>query len=125
VAGVSKGGGELLAASLDDDTSKTICNGAGNRMAMAPSSLTSRNAMNAPNKSFQIEVFESGIVVKHADGHWVSYARPAEAAARLPEQSCHRNAAADASFDRFRREAEVMAHHAALRLNWIEVDSAA
>ena len=111
MAGVSKGGGELLAANLDDDTSKTICNGAGNRMAMAPSPLTSRNAMNAPNKSFQIEVFESGVVVKHADGHWVSYARPAEAAARLPEQSCHRNAAADASFDRFRREAEVMAHH--------------
>jgi hypothetical protein len=50
--------------------------------------------MNAPDQSFQIEVFESGIVVKHADGHWVSYARPAEAAARLPEQSCHRNAAA-------------------------------
>ena len=90
--------------------------------AVAPH-IKERN--DAPNKSFQIEVFESGIVVKHADGHWVSYARPAEAAARLPEQSCHRNAAADASFDRFRREAEVMAHHAALRLNWIEVDSAA
>jgi len=81
--------------------------------------------MNASDQSFQIEVFESGIVVKHADGHWVSYMRPAEATAQLPEQSCHRNAAADASFDRFRREAKVMAHRTALRLNWIEVESAA
>jgi hypothetical protein len=81
--------------------------------------------MNVPDQSFQIEVFESGIVVKHADGHWVSYTRPAEATAQLPEQSCHRNAAADASFDRFRREAEIMAHRAALRLNWVEVGSAA
>jgi hypothetical protein len=48
--------------------------------------------MNASDQSFQIEVFESGIVVKHADGHWVSYTRPAEATAQLPEQSCHRNA---------------------------------
>jgi hypothetical protein len=81
--------------------------------------------MNASDQSFQIEVFESGIVVKHADGHWVSYTRPAEATAQLPEQSCHRNADADASFDRFRREAEIMAHRAALRLNWIDVESAA
>jgi hypothetical protein len=81
--------------------------------------------MNASDQSFQIEVFESGIVVKHADGHWVSYTRPAEATARLPEQSCFRNAGADASFDRFRREAEALAHHAALKLNWIEVESAA
>ena len=81
--------------------------------------------MNASDQSFQIEVFESGIVVKHADGHWVSYTRPAEATARLPEQSCFRNAGADASFDRFRREAKVLAHHAALKLNWIEVESAA
>jgi hypothetical protein len=81
--------------------------------------------MNASDQSFQIEVFESGIVVKHADGHWVSYMRPAEATARLPEQSCYRNTAADASFDRFRREAEVLAHQAALKLNWIEVESAA
>ena len=81
--------------------------------------------MNVPDKSFQIEVFESGIVVKHTDGHWVSYARPVEATAQLPEQSCHRNAAADASFDLFLREAEVMAHRAALRLNWVEVESAA
>ena len=83
------------------------------------------NEMNVSDTFFQIEVFESGIVVKHADGHWVSYARPAEATAQLPEQSCHQNAAADASFDRFLREAEVMAHRAALRLNWVEVESAA
>ena len=81
--------------------------------------------MNLPDKSFQIDVFEAGIVVKHADGHWVSYTRPAEATARLPEQSCHRNVAADASFDRFLREAAIMAHRAALRLNWVEVESAA
>jgi hypothetical protein len=81
--------------------------------------------MNESDQSFQIEVFESGIVVKHVDGHWVSYTRPAEATAQLPEQSRYRNAAADASFDRFRREAEVLAHRAALKLNWIEVESAA
>jgi hypothetical protein len=81
--------------------------------------------MNGPDQSFQIEVFESGIVVKHADGHWVSYTRPAEPTAQLPEQSCHRNVEADASFDRFLREAEVMAHRAALKLNWVEVGSAA
>jgi hypothetical protein len=81
--------------------------------------------MNVPDQSFQVEVFEAGIVVKHADGHWISYTRPAAATAQLPEQSCHRNAAADASFDRFRREAAVMAHRAALRLNWVEVGSAA
>ena len=92
---------------------------------MARLSFTSRNEMNVPDKSFQIEVFESGLVVKHADGHWVSYMRPAEATAQLPEQSCHRNAEADASFDQFLQEAEVMAHHAALRLNWVDVESAA
>jgi hypothetical protein len=81
--------------------------------------------MKVPDSSFQIEVFEAGLVVKHADGHWVSYTRPAEATAQLPEQSCHRNAAADASFDRFLREAKIMAHHAALRLNWVDVESAA
>ena len=81
--------------------------------------------MNASDQSFQIEVFESGIVVKHADGHWISYTRPAAATAQLPEQSCYRNAEADASFDQFLREAEVMAHHAALRLNWVDVESAA
>jgi len=81
--------------------------------------------MNASDQSFQIEVFESGIVVKHADGHWVSYMRPAEATAQLPEQSCYRNAAADPSFDRCRREAKVLAHRAAMKLNWIEVESAA
>ena len=81
--------------------------------------------MNGPDQSLQVEVFESGIVVKHSDGHWVSYTRPAEMTAQLPEQSCHRNAAADASFDRFLREAAVMAHRAALKLNWVEVESAA
>ncbi len=81
--------------------------------------------MNVPEPSLQIDVFESGLVVKHADGHWVSYARPAEATAQLPEQSCHRNADADASFERFLREAEVTAHRAALRMNWLEVESAA
>ena len=81
--------------------------------------------MNALDKSFQIEVFESGLVVKHADGHWVSYMRPAEATAQLPEQSCHRNAGTDASFDGFLRDAQVIAHQAALRLKWVEVESAA
>jgi hypothetical protein len=87
--------------------------------------LTSRNEMNVPDQSCQIEVFEAGLVVKHADGHWVSYTRPAEATAQLAEQSRHRNADTDASFDRFLREAEIMAHRAALRLNWVEVESAA
>ena len=81
--------------------------------------------MNGPDPSLQIEVFESGIVVKHADGHWVSYARPAEATAQLPVQTRHRNVDAGASFDRFLRDAEVMAHRAALRLNWLDVESAA
>ena len=81
--------------------------------------------MNVSDQSFQIEVFESGLVVKHADGHWVSYVRPAEATAQLPEQTCHRNAGSDAGFDQFLREAQIMAHQAALRLNWVEVESAA
>ena len=91
---------------------------------MAPS-CTSRNEMNGPDQSLQIEVFESGLVVKHADGHWVSYARPTEATTQLPEQTRHRNADAGPSFDRFLREAEIMAHQTALRLNWVEVESAA
>src|SRR6476660_5414036 len=99
-------GAELIPQGSATKASNTICNGAGNRTVVTLSSLTPRNAMNASDQSFQIEVFESGIVVKHADGHWVSYTRPAEATARLPEQSCFRNAGADASFDRFRREAE-------------------
>jgi hypothetical protein len=81
--------------------------------------------MNGSDPSLQIEVFEAGLVVKHADGHWVSYARPAEATAQLPEQTRHRNSDAEATFDRFLREAEVMAHRTALRLNWLEVESAA
>jgi hypothetical protein len=81
--------------------------------------------MNVRDPSFQIEVFEAGLVVKHTDGHWVSYARPAEATAQLAEQTCHRNAGTEASFDGFLRQAEIMAHQAALRLNWVEVESAA
>ena len=76
-------------------------------------------------QSLQIEVFESGLVVKHIDGHWISYTRLPELTARLSEQNSHRNAAAPASFDRFRQEAAAMAHHAALKLNWVEVESAA
>ena len=85
--------------------------------------------MNAPNPSLQVEVFESGLVVKHPDGHWISYARPADPGTQLQtqlhEQSRHRNAGAEASFDRFLREAAIAASRTALRMNWIGVDSAA
>jgi hypothetical protein len=68
---------------------------------------------------FQLEVLKEGIVIRHADGHVLSYYRPKTGAVGLVEHSRYCHLAGEKSFADFLREAKRAAFVAALQVGWV------
>jgi hypothetical protein len=70
-------------------------------------------------RDFELEVLREGIVVRHKDGHVLSYFRPEESSTHLTEHSRYCEPGHEASFDRFQEEAKRAACKAAREAGWL------
>jgi hypothetical protein len=70
-------------------------------------------------RDFELEVLKEGIVVRHKDGHVLSYFRPEEPSTTLIEHSRYCEPAHEASFGRFLEAANRAACDAAKEAGWL------
>jgi hypothetical protein len=68
---------------------------------------------------FQLEVLREGIVIRHADGHVLSYCRPKTSAVGLVEHSRYCHLTGKKSFAGFLQEGKRAAFAAALQVGWV------
>jgi hypothetical protein len=72
-----------------------------------------------PQPDFQLEVITNGIVIRHNDGHVLSFYRPGEGSTGLNEHSRYCHPGGEASFARFIQEGSRAAYVAALQVGWL------
>ena len=69
--------------------------------------------------NFELEVINEGIVIRHTDGHVLSYYRPDEPSTDLVEHSRYCEVCHESSFADFVRDAKQAAREAALNAGWL------
>jgi hypothetical protein len=69
---------------------------------------------------FELEVLAEGIVIRHRDGHVLSYFRPDEPSDGLVEHMRYCDPRCEASFASFVEQAQCAAHEAASKEGWLE-----
>jgi hypothetical protein len=75
--------------------------------------------MPVAQRDFELEVLREGIVVRHQDGHVLSYFRPEDPSVNLTEHSRYCEPGHEASFGRFQEEAKRAACKAAQEAGWL------
>ena len=75
-----------------------------------------------PQRDFELEVIRGGIVIRHNDGHVLSFYRPEEGSTGLDEHSRYCHPGGEKSFPRFVREGSRAAYAAALQAGWLRLE---
>ena len=77
-----------------------------------------------PQPDFQLEVISNGIVIRHNDGHVLSFYKPEEVSTSLVEHSRYCHPGREESFARFVEGGSQAAHTAALHVGWLRPSAA-